>query len=102
MDDKAMAAACRKLAVALREVVAVLEGNIPGQQSTNQRIECLKRFNVLPADGLNRQQASQAFKESGYEPRSFGGWVRRGYIANVDDRRYLTAKGKALLAELTA
>lgn len=99
-----MAAACRKMIGALREIVAVLEGNVPGQDLTNRRVEALRRFDVPAAEGLNREQASRAFKESGYEPRSFGGWVRRGYIAHDKntDRRYLTDKGKALLTELTA
>jgi hypothetical protein len=38
----------------------------------------MKRFNVPPSEGLDREEASQAFTENGYNPRSFGGWVRRG------------------------
>ena len=54
-----------------------------------------------PSVGLTaRRQA--AFSQNGYNPRSFGGWVRRGLIKRDDDRRYLTGKGRALLAELSA
>jgi hypothetical protein len=57
---------------------------------------------VPPDRGLDREEASYAFRENGYEPRSFGGWVRRGLIGRVGDRRYLSDKGRARLEELVS
>jgi hypothetical protein len=59
-------------------------------------------FDVPPDRGLDREEASYAFRENGYEPRSFGGWVRRGLIERAGDRRYLPDKGRARLQELAS
>jgi hypothetical protein len=102
MNEKAMAAAIRQVARGLAEMAAVLDGNVPGDDRTNRRIALMRRFDVSPDEGLDRKEASQVFRENGYNPRSFGGWVRRGLIERTDDRRYLTIKGRELLAELAA
>jgi hypothetical protein len=59
----------------------------------------MKRFDVPAGEGLDREQASRAFTENGYNPRSFGGWVRRGWITRDGDRRYLTGKGRQWVAD---
>jgi hypothetical protein len=101
MDQRAMAAALRQVAKGLTEAAAVLDGDVPGMERTARRIALMRCFNVPASRGLDREQASKAFKENGYNPRSFGGWVRRGLIERDGDRRFLTAKGRALLAELS-
>ena len=62
----------------------------------------MKCFDVPASQGLDREQASKAFRENGYKPRSFGGWVRRGLIERDGDRRYLTPRGRDVLADLSA
>ena len=58
----------------------------------------------MPAGkGLSREEESQVFVENGYNPRSFGGWVRRGLITGQKEgSRYLTDKGRKLLTALEA
>lgn len=102
MDEKAMAVALRQVAKGLAEMASVLDGDVPGMERTTRRIELMKCFDVPASQGLDREQASKAFKENGYNPRSFGGWVRRGLITRVDDRRYLTPEGHNLLTQLSA
>jgi hypothetical protein len=102
MDKRAMAAACRQVIKGLSEVVALLEGNVPGDDRTARRIALMQRFGVPPDRGLDREEASYAFRENSYEPRSFGGWVRRGLIERAGDRRYLPDKGRARLEELVS
>lgn len=102
MDEKALAAALRQIAKGLTEAAAVLDGDVPGMERTARRIALMRRFNVPPERGLDREEASKAFRENGYNPRSFGGWVRRGLIERDGDRRYLTPTGRARLAELSA
>jgi hypothetical protein len=102
MDEKAMAVALRQVAKGLTEMAAVLDGDVPGKDREARRIALMKCFDVPPSQGLDREQASKAFRENGYNPQSFGGWVRRGLIDRDDDRRYLTRKGHELLAALTA
>lgn len=97
-----MAVAVRQVAKGLVEIASVLDGDVPGMERTTRRIALMKCFDVPASQGLDREQASKAFKENGYNPRSFGGWVRRGLITRVDDRRYLTPKGHELLTELSA
>jgi hypothetical protein len=102
MDEKALAAALRQIAKGLTEAAAVLDGDIPGMERTARRVALLQRFDVPPEKGLDREEASKAFRENGYLPRSFGGWVRRGLIVRDGDRRYLSATGRELLADLSA
>jgi hypothetical protein len=102
MDEKALAAALRQIAKGLTEAAAVLDGDVPGMERTARRIALMRCFDVPPAEGLDREEASKAFRENGYKPRSFGGWVRRGLIERDGDRRYLTPKGRSLLADLSA
>ncbi|MGH3220766.1 MAG: hypothetical protein ACRDPY_19065 [Streptosporangiaceae bacterium] len=102
MDEKAMAVAIRQVARGLTEIAAVLDGNVPGDDRTSRRIALMQRFDVPASEGLDREEASQAFKQNGYNPRSFGGWVRRGLIERNGDRRYLTAKGRDVLTKLSA
>src|SRR6266568_1046799 len=71
-------------------------------ERTARRIALMRRFDVPPEKGLDREEASKAFRENGYKPRSFGGWVRRGLIERDGDRRYLSARGRDVLAELSA
>jgi hypothetical protein len=97
-----MAVALRQVAKGLTEMASVLDGDVPGMERTTRRIALMKRFDVPANQGLDREQASKVFKENGYNPRSFGGWVRRGLITRVGDRRYLTDKGRTLLGELSA
>lgn len=102
MNEMAMASALRHVIKGLTEIVSLLEGDVPGAARTNRRIALMRRFDVPASEGLDREEASHAFKENGYQPRSFGGWVRRGLIARDGDRRYLTARGREVLAELSA
>jgi hypothetical protein len=99
MNERMMAAALRQVIAGLTEAVAVLEGEVPGPERDHRRLELMKRFDVPASEGLSREEASQAFKECGYLPRSFGGWVRRGWITRDGDRRYLTDRGRAWIAE---
>jgi hypothetical protein len=62
-------------------------------------VAAMQRFNVPPEQGLNRQQASAAFRENGLDPRSSGSWAMHGWIARDGDRRYITHKGKEWLAQ---
>jgi hypothetical protein len=101
MDEKALAAALRQIAKGLTEAASVLDGDVPGMERTTRRIALMRCFDVPADQGLDREQASKAFKENGYNPRSFGGWVRRGLIERDGDRRYLTPQGRSLLAELS-
>jgi CHAT domain len=82
---------------------AVLDGDLAadlhGTESRNRRLAVMRRFNVPPSEGLDREEASQAFTDNGYNPRSFGGWVRRGWITRDGDRRYLTDKGRQWITE---
>jgi hypothetical protein len=71
-----------------------LESQLPGGEDPARLLAAMRRFNVPAQQGLNREQASRAFSENGYDPRSFGGWVRRGWIARDGDRRYLTDQGR--------
>jgi hypothetical protein len=75
------------------------EGEPPGAGDTGRRLAVMKRFDVPAGEGLDREQASRAFTENGYSPRSFGGWVRRGWITRDGDRRYLTGKGRQWVAD---
>jgi hypothetical protein len=75
------------------------EGQLPGDEDPERLLAAMRRFAVPAHQGLNREQASQAFTENGYDPRSFGGWVRRGWIARDGDRRYLTEKGRQWVEE---
>ena len=102
MDEKALAVALRQVAKGLTEMAAVLDGDVPGADRTHRRVALMRCFDVPPERGLDREEASAAFSQNGYNPRSFGGWVRRGLIKRDDDRRYLTGEGRALLAELSA
>lgn len=102
MDEKALAAALRQIAKGLTDAAAVLDGDVPGMERTVRRIAMMRRFDVPPEMGLDRAEASKAFQENGYKPRSFGGGVRRGLIERDGDRRYLSAKGRDLLADLSA
>jgi hypothetical protein len=102
MDEKALAAALRQIAKGLTEAAAVLDGDVPGMERTFRRIALMQRFDVPPEEGLDREEASKAFRENGYKPRSFGGWVRRGLIERDGDRRYLTPHGRDVLADLSA
>jgi hypothetical protein len=102
MDEKALAVALRQVAKGLTEMAAVLDGNVPGADRTHRRAALMRCFDVPPERGLDREEASAAFSQNGYNPRSFGGWVRRGLIKRDGDRRYLTDEGRALLAELAA
>jgi hypothetical protein len=102
MDEKAMAVALRAVSRGLADLAAVLDGNSPNQDQGHRRLELMKRFDVPPSEGLTRAQASQALSENGYSPRSFGGWVRRGWIVREGDRRYLTEKGREFIAAQAA
>jgi AcrR family transcriptional regulator len=44
MDERAMAAACRQVIKGLSEVVALLDGNVPGDDRTARRIALMQRF----------------------------------------------------------
>jgi hypothetical protein len=102
INEKALAASYRTLSRAFADAARILDGDVPGAKRTASRIALMKRFDVPAEQGLDREQASLAFRECGYEPRSFGGWVRRGWITRDGDRRYLTDKGRAWIAEQEA
>jgi hypothetical protein len=58
----------------------------------------LRCFDVPPAEGLNRAQASKVMLDHGYAKGSrFATFVRQGWVARDGDRRYLTELGRARL-----
>jgi hypothetical protein len=61
------------------------------RRSMNSGDETLQRARI---PGTEPGAGIAAFSENGYDPRSFGGWVRRGWIARDGDRRYLTDQGR--------
>jgi hypothetical protein len=68
-----------------------------------ERLLAVMRSFDVPADhGLDRNEASRICRDHGYSPRSFGGWVAHGWIARDGDRRYLTDKGRRLVADQEA
>jgi hypothetical protein len=73
------------------------DGNLPPDLMTRW-VAAMRRFDVPSEQGLNREQASAAFRENGLDPRSSGSWAMHGWIARDGDRRYITAKGKEWLA----
>jgi hypothetical protein len=98
-DNKAVAAAVRQLSRDLADLATLLDGNVPGDSDlTARQIATLMDFDVPESEGLNRAQASRAFKEHGLNPRSFGSWVQGGYLARIGDRRFLTDKGRGWIA----
>jgi len=73
----------------------LLDSNIPGASDRVAReAAALYEFPMSPEQGLNRMQASAAFKKHGLNPRAFGSWVQGGYLAREGDRRWLTRKGR--------
>lgn len=70
------------------------DGPSAGNGLIARQIAMLHEFDVSPEQGLSSAQASAAFKKHGLDPRSFGCWVKGGYVARVDDRRWLTDKGR--------
>lgn len=98
MNETALAAALRQVIRGLTEAVAALEGNVPGSDRRSREIAVMRQFDVPAGMGLDRAQASQAFKQHGFDPRAFGSWVRHGWITREGDRRYLSAKGREWLA----
>jgi len=102
MNEKALAAAYRQIGRAYAEAARVLDGDVPGTERTDRRLAVMKRFDVPASQGLSREEASRAFRDNGYSPQSFGGWVRRGWIVRDGDRRFLTARGRAWIAEQEA
>lgn len=102
-NTKAIAAAVRQLSRNLADLAALLEGNEPGDSDLIARqIATLLEFNVPEAEGLNRAQASRAFKSHGLNPRSCGSWVQGGYLERVGDRRFLTDAGREWIARKNA
>jgi hypothetical protein len=71
--------------------------NLPPNQMARW-MAAMRRFDVPPEQGLNREQASAAFRENGLDPRSSGSWAMHGWIGRQGDRRYITLKGKEWLA----
>jgi hypothetical protein len=69
-------------------------GPSPGSDLIARQVSMLHEFDVPPEQGLSRAQASAALKKHGLDPRSFGSWVQRGYLAHKEDRRWLTDKGR--------
>ena len=72
-------------------------GDAPGRKQEDwvaREVAALYEFPMSPEQGLNRAQASAAFKKHGLNPRAFGSWVRSGYLAREGDRRWLTSKGR--------
>jgi hypothetical protein len=65
-----------------------------GNDLTARQAAALHEFDVPPQQGLSRAQASAAFEKHGMDPRSFGSWVQRGYLAREENRRWLTDKGR--------
>ena len=65
-----------------------------GNDLTARQAAALHQFDVPPQQGLSRAQASAAFTKHGIDPRSFGSWVHRGYLAREENRRWLTDKGR--------
>jgi len=65
-----------------------------GNDLIARQTAALHEFDVPHEQGLSRTEASAAFKKHGLDPRSFGFWVQRGYLAREENRRWLTDKGR--------
>ncbi|HUC22268.1 MAG TPA: P-loop NTPase fold protein [Streptosporangiaceae bacterium] len=68
------------------------------EKRIRREVAALKEFDVPMSEGLTRAQASAALKRHDVDPRAFGSWVSRNWVANESDRRYLTAKGRDWLS----
>jgi hypothetical protein len=71
----------------------------PAAEDAERLLAVMRRFDVPADQGLDRNEASRACRDHGFSPRSFGGWVAHGWIARDVDRRYLTDKGRQLIAD---
>jgi len=70
---------------------------LPGDEQptrVEREIAVLKRFDVPPEKGLNREEASRAFSDNGISPRACGSWTQHGWITREGDRRWLSDKGR--------
>ena len=93
----------RQVSRSIADLAALIDGNIPGDSDLVARqIAAMREFDLKPSQGLDRSQASAAFKKHGLNPRGFGSWVQGGYLARNGDRRWLTDKGREWIASKTA
>jgi hypothetical protein len=94
-NSAAIAATLRQVSRNIADLADLLDGNIPGASDRVAReVATLYEFPMSPEHGLNRAQASAAFKKHGLNPRAFGAWVQGGYLARDGDRRWLTGRGR--------
>jgi TIR domain len=90
---------------ARKEAVNTAEVTEPSGDEQPTRIEreiaVCKRFDVPPEEGLNREEASRAFSDSGINPRACGSWTQHGWIIREGDRRWLSDKGREWIRDQT-
>lgn len=98
MDEKALAAAYRQVSRAYAELAVALEGNEPGDDKVAREIAVMLEFDRPASRGLNRAEASLAFRRHGFSPRAMGSWIRHGYVTRDGDRRYMSEKGREWVA----
>jgi hypothetical protein len=98
MDEKALAAAYRQVSRAYAELAVALEGNEPGDDKVAREIAVMLEFDRPASRGLNRAEASLAFRRHGFSPRAMGSWIRHGYVTRDGDRRYMSDKGREWVA----
>lgn len=102
MSTEALAVAYRQVSRAYAELALALEGNDAAGDKVAREVAAMKEFDVAPSDGLNRAQASLAFRRHGISPRAMGPWIRHGWVAREGDRRFITKKGREWVAEKEA
>jgi hypothetical protein len=79
--NTAIAAALRQVSRSIADVADLLDGNLPGTSDRVAReVATLYEFPMSKEQGLNRAEASAAFKKHGLDPRSLGSWVQGGYL----------------------
>jgi hypothetical protein len=73
------------------------DAELPGDEQptrVEREIAVCKRFDVPPEKGLNREEASRAFRDNGIDPRACGSWTQQGWIIREGDRRWLSDMGR--------
>ena len=109
MDRQQLIDGVRTVQQGLAQVLAAIESTGDGQdpsvgddpQAREQReIAVLRAFDRPPGQGLTQEEASRAFRDNGFDPRTMGGWATQGrLVTRSDRRRYLTPAARDWLRE---
>lgn len=104
METAALAAALRLISRGFAEAAAAIEdgGTDDKLDKLGHEIAAMKEFDVPVDQGLTREQASEALRRNGIDPRAFGSWVRHGWVIREGDKRYLSPKGRQWLNDQEA